>query len=197
MAAPFNAPAVLVALTLLLASSVNAQRSWFPESARQGASRALSERLKEADVVPEGQSDVQVMEKALGFVDATLEKVEALGEDGLSTGAPRFQRFELPNFGDATLQMLASYSVCTLPLHLELAETDEERFYVAVGEIAVVVVSAFLRDVYLRSGGTDAGLRQALDSEVMRKLSYDIQVESDLRDHAGEQCAEPMGRILN
>jgi hypothetical protein len=125
-----------------------------------------------------------------------MGRLEAAGVETVVARAPVFERFRLPATDERFMRTIAAYGVCSLPLHEELAADDRERFYVAFGEIAVIVLSAYLRDAYLAEGGTDEALKTYLTSEEMEKLAYDVQADEGLRAYVNEQCGEPLGAVV-
>lgn len=164
---------------------------WLPSNVRDGLAAHLVDELR---VLEPDEAKRPV--GARKMVDRFASVLEGWGNEATLEKAPVFERIELPPTDDATLRAIASYALCTLPLHKELAADEREELYVAMGEVIVVVVSAYLRDVYLEAGGTDQGLKDYLDSEAMNDLSYRVQASDDLRAYVNEVCGPTLTAFL-
>lgn len=180
---------------LLLALPAAAQTAWFPPEFEQGATRQLSDRLVEVGVA-EGKTEEERLEWSGRFVDHVVARVDAWGLRGVLARALDLAEVDFPPTEDEILSAIVSYGACSLPLHPELVETREEKVFVAMGEIAVVIVSAFLRHQSLAAGRSDEEMAAYLASEAMNQLSYDVQVEEGLRNYVVAQCGPMFEAIL-
>lgn len=180
---------------LLAASAALAATDWFPPQFEEGATRQLAARLVEVGVA-EGKTEEERIEWSRGFVDHVVDRLETWGFEGVLERAPDLAEIEFPPTEDPILAAIASYGACSLPLHPELVEAREEKVFVAMGEIAVVIVSAFLRHQALADGASDAEMAVYLASEEMNQVSYDIQVEEELRNYVLAQCGPMFEAIL-
>lgn len=184
---------VLGAVILVPQASLSAQ--WFPDGPRSAAAEQLASQLREQKLAPNALSPDEFTARVRALIDAMATNIETLGVEGLKREAPVFVDIKMPPSDRPLLQLLNTYAMCTLPLHLELAVDDDQRLYVMVGEMAVMVVSAFLRHEYLESGGTDQEIKVAMTSERILALSNDVQVKQELRDHVSMTCAGPLAQI--
>jgi hypothetical protein len=182
-------------VVLLSASPLLAVSTWLSEEVKNGLAVKLGESLKLIGVGAD-LGAAERLEGARTGIEQMMARLEAVGADAVVAGAPGFESIELPVTDERFERSIAAYGVCSLPLHQELAADDRERFYVAFGEIAVIVISAFLRDAYLAEGGTDEALKLYLTSEQMEELSYEVQADEGLRTHVNERCAEPLGVLM-
>lgn len=189
-----SVPRVLIPL-LLLASATLAATDWFPQQFEEGATRQLADRLVEVGVA-EGKTEGERLEWSQGFVGHVVERVDGWGLEGVLERAPTLAEVDFPPTDDRILAAIAAYGACSLPLHPELVETREEKVFVAMGEISVVIVSAFLRHESLAAGRSDEEMAAYLASEAMNQLSYDIQVEEEPRNYVMAQCGPMFEAIL-
>lgn len=172
---------------LLLAGPALAATDWFPPEFEQGATRQLAERLVDVGVA-EGRSEAERLDWSREFVGHVVGRIDGWGADGVLARTPDLPEVGLPPTEEPILAAIAAYGACSLPLHPELVDTREEKVFVAMGEISVVIVSAFLRHRYLAAGGSDEEMAAYLASEAMNQLSYDIQVEEAKRDYVVARC---------
>ena len=123
-------------------------------------------------------------------------RIEQLGVATLIERQPHFESVDLPATDNRFADAIAAWGACSLPLHRELATNAREEFYVLLGEVQVVLVSAALRQGMLDAGGTDEQLATLLRSQSMNEVSYEIQQREDLRTHVNERCAPSLGLLL-
>ena len=109
---------------------------------------------------------------------------------------PDSKGIELPPTENRYLKAFAAYGLCTLPLHQELAVNAQEKFYVAFGEVAVVMITAYLRSGYLAEGGTEEALKAYLTQEEFVQMGDDIQLKEERRAHVNERCAPALQALL-
>jgi len=190
---------MLRVIPLLLASSVIvppavAQSAWLPKELEDLAATRLVDRMTELDVLPSPERDQNVA-GAHRLVRDLAGRIEGWGLDGVLQRAPALSEVPFPDAGNPIVKGLMRYGVCSLPLHPELVETREEKLAIAVLEAWVGVVSMFLRDRFLKGGGTDKDLALALNSEKINQVSYDIQVDEKRRNYVMTEC-EPMFEAL-
>lgn len=185
--APRPLLSLLLPLLLLLAGPAVGGTDWFPPQFEEGATRQLADRLVEVGAA-EGKTEAERLGWSREFVGHVVARIDAWGADGVLERTPDLPEVGLPPTDEPILAAIAAYGACSLPLHPELVETREEKVFVAMGEISVAIVSAFLRHRYLAAGGSDEEMAAYLASEAMNQLSYDIQVEEAKRDYVVAQC---------
>ena len=184
----------LIPLLLLVGTPLAAQVDWLPPEIEDAAARGMVRRLDEAGVDVPGTPD-EKLRGATQAIRGLTGRIDSWGLDGIFARAPELARIERPDFGDPLVKAIADYGFCTLPLHPELVSSQDEKLTVVLGEYGVVLVSSFLRDRFLAAGGTDADLEQLLNTDAMNQLSYDIQVDADLRQYVATECG-PMFQDL-
>lgn len=177
----------LALLLLLSGTPVSAQVEWLPPQYEEGAARALVERLEEIGVEM-SLGEEERLEGARAMIRDLGVRIDGWGLEGTLDLAPELAGVDIPPIENRIVAAIAAYGVCALPLHPELVETNDEKLAVALGEISVVVVSAFLRQRFLDAGGTDQQLAEQLNTETMNQLSYDIQVSEEQRNYVAAEC---------
>lgn len=185
---------LLAVVGLLNVSPVSAQVDWFPPQYAEGAANALVARLVEIGVEMSAGEQERI-ESARGLIRDLVARLDGWGIEGVLERTPDLVEIDLPAFEDRIIASIAVYGTCSLPLHPELVETNDELLYVALGEISVAVTSALLRHEFLAAGGTDEELTRHLNSERMNQLSYDIQVSEEKRNYVAAACG-PMFEAL-
>lgn len=186
---------VVVFGLLLTASSADGQREWLPEPAVEALAEQLVEGFGRANVAPEATEEER-MRAARNGIGQIAQRLETMGVEGVLGVAPVFEGLEVPRTGAPIVDAIAAFGTCSLPLHFELAADDGERLYVAVGEVAVVVISAYLRTAFLRQGGSDEDLARLLDTEEFSEFSTKVQQEEELRARVNSACAGPLGMLM-
>ncbi len=184
--------ALLLALTC---TASFAQSDWFPPFVRANAAAAMLQRFDEVGVQLEGSPD-QRQQQAQSMLQQLADRLDEWGTEGIYSHAPSLPDAGLPSFDDPILSAITAYGACSLPLHPELVTTTNEKTFVVVGETAVGIVSAFLRNEYLNAGGTDPQLKDALDTAEMNQAALKIQVEEPLRNYVAAQCGPTFEALL-
>ncbi len=180
---------IVVATLFLFSSALAAQATWFPPELEEAAGDAMMDRFEAAGVELPG-SPFERRQGARRAIRDLTGRIDGWDLEGVIERAPALSRIVRPDFGgDEIVGAIASYGFCTLPLHPELVETEEERTMVVLGETAVMLVSVFLRDRYLETGGTDEELQELLASSQMDLLSETIQRDETLRQYVVDECA--------
>ena len=169
--------------------------AWLPAPAEEGLANQLVEGFAKANIAINA-SDEERLEAARKGIGLIAQRLEAMGLDGVLSAAPNFEQMELPGTGSKVVDAIAAFGTCSLPLHFELAADDGERLYVAIGEVAVIVISAFLRHEYLSQGNTDEDLARLLDTEEFAAFSLKVQQEEGLRSQVNSACAGPLGMLM-
>ena len=187
-----------LSVALLFATSYPAlgtEWDWLPTAAEEGLARQLVEGFAKANVAANASEDerLQAARKGIGLI---AQRLETMGVDGVLDAAPSFEGLDLPRTGSRVVDAIAAFGTCSLPLHFELAADDGERLYVAIGEVAVVVISAFLRHGYLSQGGSDEDLARLLNTEEFAAFSLKVQQDPDLRAKVNSACAGPLGMLM-
>lgn len=184
----------LAVLMLLGVLPVGAQTDWFPPRFEVGAASQLVARVAEIGVEGTGTDEERVT-RARGMIRDLATRIDDWGLDGVLELAPELAEIDLPEIEDRTVVAIARYGICSLPLHPELVTTDNERMFIALGEMSVAVVSTFLRHRFIEAGGTDEQLAALLETERMNQLSYDIQEDAERRNYVAAECG-PMFTAL-
>lgn len=183
------------AVLLFITSMAHGERVWLPAAAEDGLTQQLVAGFAKANVAVEA-SDEERVDAARKGIGRIAERLETMGVDGVLSAVPTFEGLEIPPTGSKIVDAIASFGTCSLPLHFELAADDGERLYVALGEVTVILVSAFLRHEYLRQGGSDEDLARLLNTEEFAAFSLQVQQEEDLRASVNSACAGPLGMLM-
>ena len=192
--APLRRVALWIAL-LLFPVAVLAEWEWLPPVGEEALAQQLVAGFAKANIAVDATEEERFAAARKG-VGQIAGRLETMGVDGLLSSVPSFEGLAVPRTGSEIVDAIAAFGTCSLPLHFELAADDGERFYVAIGEVAVVVVSAFLRHAYLAKGGTDEDLARLLNTEEFAQFSLKVQQEEDLRTLVNSACAGPLGMLL-
>ena len=181
-------PSLLVALAAwLVVSPVLARTDWFPPKAAEEAAAQMIERFTQAGIeLP--NSDEDKLERARATIGKLVARVDAWGLKGIVENAPALAKIDLPEFDNRIISTIAVYGVCSMPLEADLVDTAEEKSVVVLGEMSVAIISAYLRYQYLARGGTETDLADALRSEEMNRLFYEIQSTEDTRNYIAMEC---------
>lgn len=180
---------------LLLAGPALAETDWFPPQFEEGATRQLANRLVEIGVAGDSSEEERML-ASRQIVLNLVERVDQWGLEGVLQHAPELTGVEFPPTAQEPLSAVARFGACSLPLDPARYETDDQKFTVAVAEVSVAIVSAFLRDRLLASGVTDEEMAAYLSSDEMNQLSYAIQTDEDLRDSVWEECGPVFVALL-
>jgi hypothetical protein len=180
---------------LLAAASARCERDWLPGPVEDGLARQLVEGFAKANVAT-GASEQERLDAAHKGIDLIAQRLETMGVDGVLKAAPLLEDLQIPRTGSTLVDAIASFGTCALPLHFELAADDGERLYVAIGEVAVIVISAFLRHEYLREGASDEDLARLLNTEEFAEFSLGVQRDTELRGKVNAACAGPLGLLM-
>lgn len=180
---------ILLAISLLLvSSSIRAQSEWFPPDLSERAAHQMLTRLTQAGVeLP--NSDEDQLQRSRALIAKLVTRIDAWGLEGVTLNTPHLEKIEMPEFGNPIIASMAIFGACSMPLEPNLVNTAEEKSVVVLGEMSIVVLSAFLKDRFLAGGGTEQELADALSSDAMNRLFYEIQATEDTRNYIATECA--------
>ncbi len=189
-------PGLLAALlTLALLCQPTAAADWLTPENEKNAALAMLSRLQSTGLELEGDPADQLAGAVLA-IRSMAGRIDTWGIDQILAQTPRFSEPALPDLGDPTVQAIAAYGTCSLTLYPELAETSEEKYFVAAGEFAVLLLSGFLRQHYLREGGSDEQLAELLTGGPMVKYSQAVQADQDRVNRALKECQPFYRRVV-
>lgn len=186
---------VMSTVMVLVAATAHGEWDWLPPSVEEGLARQLALGFVKANVATNATEEER-LDAARQGVGLIAERLEEFGLETVLASVPSFEGLELPKTGSEIVDAIAAFGTCSLPLHFELAADDAERLYVAIGEVAVIVQSAFLRHAYLARGGSDGDLARFLNTEEFALFSLRVQQDPDLRAAVSMACAEPLGALM-
>ena len=172
--------------------------SWFPPEALDGAAAQLAVGMAHLED-SEGQDLSDPARRHVAARRGVLRiagVVDEWGVRGLVVRTPRFLKLDVPRINEPLVSTLSLYGVCSLGLYPELAKDDDERFYVALGEVTVGVISMFLRAQYLAQGGTEEELKRLLSDPGWRTLARQIAEDGGKRGHVNENCAPVISAMV-
>jgi hypothetical protein len=188
---------VFVFLCLLLASGpLLADEPWMPKEAREAMILHLAKGLQEVDFGKEA-TPIELMTAAQSGVDGIIKKLEGDGVEAVLAKAPYFDGVQLPTTDNRYARAIGAFGLCSVTLHPELAKDSEERLFVTYGIVTVVILSAYLRDGFLKEGGSDQPLKDYLRSEAMEKVGREAQTNETLRNQITNQCGPILAGMLD
>jgi hypothetical protein len=181
-------PLLMLATSILLVSaSLPAQSEWFPPDRTEKAAHQMLQRLTQAGVeLPNSEEDQ--LERARTLIGKLVTLIDTWGLEGVIRNTPSLEKIDLPDLGNPIIASMAVFGACSMPLEPNLVNTAEEKSVVVLGEMSVVVLSAFLKYQYLAAGGTEEELAETLGSAEMNRLFYEIQATEDTRNYIAVQC---------
>lgn len=180
---------------LLLAGPLRAATDWFPAQFEEGATRQLADRLVEIGVAGDA-SEEERMQASRQVVLKIVDRVDEWGPEGVLERVPQLAEIEFPPTAEEPLAAVARYGACSLPLDPARYQTADQKFTVAAAEVSVAIVSAFLRDRFLASGGSDEQMTAYLASDEMNQLSYDVQTDEELSVYVWKECGPVFAALL-
>lgn len=168
---------------------------WLTPENEKNAAQAMLSRLQSTGLELDGEPADQLAGAILA-IRSMAGRIEAWGIDQILAQSPRFTEPALPDLGNPTVQAIAAYGTCSLTLHPGLAETSEEKYFVAAGEFAVLLLSGFLRQHYLSEGGSDEQLAELLTGSAMVKYSHAVQSNQEQMNRALKECQHFYRRVV-
>lgn len=192
---------LIVALIFLGTSPAAAaqpkQSDWMPPAMEDFVVKQLVERLQEIDL----DWSVERMTNAARVTVATIRaRLEKWTEPEVLKRAPALAHLQLPASGDPRLDGMLRYHMCTavsMIRHERRAkETSEEGRIAAVagmttGSLAVL----FLRDGYLKAGGSEEQVEKLLTDSKLQPAIDRMQTNPDDISAAQSECVQVLGAI--
>ncbi len=157
------------------------------EGMEQAAAGGLVVRLAEVGVGIPGSLEEQA-DQARALVRDIATRIDDWGIDGVIERAPDIPEIELPDFGNPLVETMASYGLCSLMLEPEQAESRDERVTSVLSEYFIMLVTAYLRDWLVDTGGDDAELESLLGSDEMNRLSREIRLDEEKLGYIRREC---------
>ncbi len=179
--------AAIPLLAVLAAAPAAAQVEWMTEEMEQAAAGGLVIRMAEVGVGIPGTLEEQA-NQSLALIRDITGRIDDWGIDGVIERAPTIPEVELPEFSNPLISTMASYGLCGLMLEPESATARDERVASVLGEYFVMLVSAYLRDWLVDTGGDDAELQAELGSEEMNRISREVRLDEEKLGAVRREC---------
>jgi len=188
------ATVVLAGLTLS-PPMVASDSDWLPEPVRDAVAQELIQRMQPIETGPEIDPEERFAAARRG-VDDIVERLDSWGLDGLLDRSPDISALDFPPTRKAIPAAIGRWGACSLGLYEELAENDEQLFYIALSNVSVMMVSAYFRHAYLEDSGTDDELKVYLTSNAFAAIEAQMAENPDLRGEVNEQCGPALSALL-
>lgn len=198
MRIPTMATAVALASMQVVAAAQQQPGSWFPPGMREGLARELTARLEHIDIGIAKADLLPVSRRAAAEMGLRLDTI---GVTKLIELAPRFPRLDLPLTGDQYLDAMARLGLCTYYLEARYAEPSahdqEARLDAALGPMALALATGFLREPYLRQGGTDETIKVYLAGDPLNAVVATVVNDPELLRYTAGECRGVVSALLD
>lgn len=188
-----------VVVVLMSMGVVGAQSGWMPDAAVEGVARQMAPRLEHAKV---GIVPQKLLPSARAAVEELRYRLDQLGVQRIISPAPTFPLLKVPRAGEAHLDAMAAYGMCTYYLESRFANPPrnadaDARLDAAMGPLSLAVTTMYLRHHYLAGGGTDPRLKGYLDGDPLNEAAAAVQQDPKLLDYTAGRCRAAVSALLD
>jgi hypothetical protein len=190
---------VLLALVGNL-SAVSSQRpaaDWLPPPTQDFVVTQLAERLQEIQLPwPEARR----VSAARATVAAIRARLEEWTEPGVLKRTPALAHLKLPPSGNQRLDAMVRYHMCTALSMIRHERrgrepSEEARIAAVVGMTTGSIVVLYLRDGFIKAGGTGEQVEKVLTAPALQGAIDRLQTSPDDALAAQSECVPVFGEI--
>lgn len=195
--------ALLCGSLATIAKSQTPARSWLPPQVEQAAAEQLAERMVLlGGLIGSGEPDLERIQAASRtLIGSMAELIEGWGVDRVVKRAPELAGLGLGVASNPYLDALARYHVCNMVLMLQLdnpayQDDTDRRIASTFGLSAVTIVSIYLRQPFIESGGNNAAIEAHLTGPSFTQVFQAVQAGGQALEQAETECQPVVVALL-